>query len=450
MSHGAPGNGTIVAIATPHGKGAIGIVRLSGPDSHKIAGKITGKTLVFRQATYCPFLDGDGCVLDNGIALYFKGPQSYTGEDVVELHAHGSPLVLQALVAHARKLGARQARPGEFTERAFLNDKLDLLQAESVADLIESNSLQAAKNASLSLQGRFSSDVNEALTGIINLRVFVEGALDFPDEEMDFLGDGKLTEMLEASIGLISALLERSKQGKKLREDKRVVIAGRPNVGKSSLMNQLSGYSAAIVNENSGTTRDLIEQEMIVSGVTAQVIDTAGLRETADPVEREGVARAREALASADVIIYVSEYGGRQEAAEEVFDMPEGADLILVFNKIDLSQRKQEIRKGQWPEIFLSAKTGAGMDLLVEQIKQGLTSLDPSENLFLARERHIDAMKRTLQCLARGAQQLKKSGAGELLADDLREAQESFSVLTGEFLPDDLLGEIFSRFCIGK
>jgi len=450
MSHGAPGNNTIVAIATPHGKGAIGIVRLSGPDSHKIAGKITGKSLISRQAVFCPFLDSDKRVLDEGIALYFKGPRSYTGEDVVELHAHGSPLVLQALVAHARKLGACQARPGEFTERAFLNDKLDLLQAEAVADLIESNSLQAAKNASLSLQGRFSSDVNEALTGIISLRVFVEGALDFPEEELDFLNDGKLTEKLEDCIGSISALLERSKQGKKLREDKRVVIAGRPNVGKSSLMNQLSGYSAAIVNEISGTTRDLIEQEMIISGVSARIIDTAGLRETTDPVEMEGVTRARETLASADVIIYVSEYGDEQEAAEEVFDIPEDTGLILVFNKIDLFQRSPEIKTGQWPEIFLSAKTGAGMDLLAEQIKQGLNSLDPSENLFLARERHIDAMKRTLQCLARGAQQLKKSGAVELLAEDLREAQESLSELKGEFLPDDLLGEIFSRFCIGK
>lgn len=446
----SPSTETIVAIATPPGSGAIGIVRLSGPCALSIARQMVSSDLPPRHAVFTSFLDNQEAVLDQGLALYFPAPRSYTGEDMVELHAHGSPAVLRELVRNAIRLGARQARPGEFTERAFMNDKLDLLQAEAVADLIESRSLLAARNASLSLQGRFSSDVDDVLSAIIDLRAWVESALDFPEEEIDFLADGHVAIRLDECAKKIRGLLERSQQGKQLREGKRIVIAGRPNVGKSSLMNCLSGYDTAIVSEISGTTRDTIEQVMDFSGVTALVTDTAGLRDAHDPVESEGVKRARQALANSDIIIHVCE-AGDESPGDEIATLPEGAMLLRVYNKIDvIDQAPRMSCDKDIIEIWLSAKTAAGVDLLQAEIARQLAGTDNNEHLLLARQRHIEAMENALACLLQGRQQLQGHGAGELLAEDLLKAQQSLAGLKGEFLADDLLGEIFSRFCIGK
>lgn len=448
MISSTAGNDTIVAIATPPGKGAVGIVRLSGSRAMDIAGRMIRRPLQSRTAVYTPIIDDQGDVLDQGLAIAFPGPGSYTGEDMVELHAHGADMVLREMVRCATLLGARQARPGEFTERAFLNEKLDLIQAEAVADLIESHSLQAARNASLSLQGRFSTDIDEALSAIIEMRAFVESALDFPEEDIDFLADGQIKQQLQQAIEMISLLLTRSRRGKLLREGKRIVIVGRPNVGKSSLMNQLSGYSTSIVSHVSGTTRDLVEQEMNFSGVIAQVTDTAGLRETSDPVEIEGVNRAREALGRGDIIIHVHEC--HEDPVIKLDNLPPDSEVLRIYNKIDLHNEKPRREKNNPVEIYLSAKTGAGIELLQEEIAHRLLASDAGEPLFLARQRHLDAMENARRSLVNGLEQLHLHGAGELLAEDLLQAQRALSELKGEFLPDDLLGEIFSRFCIGK
>ncbi len=450
MSQASAGNDTIAAIATPAGKGAVGIVRLSGPAARSIGEHITARKLRPRQADYATFYDATGQAIDAGLVLFFPNPTSYTGEDIVELQCHGSPLILRALVERALTLGARQARPGEFTERAFLNDKLDLLQAEAVADLIESNSMLAAKNASRSLQGRFSSDVDAVLTQLIDLRVFVESALDFPEEELDFLNDGKLLDGLTSCMNTIEALLARARQGQRLREGRRIVIAGRPNVGKSSLLNQLTGFATAIVSEVSGTTRDLVEREVVLGGVVAQLVDTAGIRHTDDPVESEGVARTRQALSGADIILHVCEHGSLADNSEPLFELHDGVEQVTVYNKIDLAGRPAGIEPGNPPAVYLSAKTGSGIDLLIDQIGALLGVADGTENLLLARDRHIGAMHRARDSVADSLRQLQTGGAGELLAEDLRTAQTALSELKGEFLPDDLLGEIFSRFCIGK
>lgn len=448
MISSTAGNETIVAIATPPGKGAVGIVRLSGPRAMEIAGRMIRRPLQSRTAVYTPIIDDQGDALDQGLAIAFPAPGSYTGEDMVELHAHGADMVLREMVRCAVRLGARQARPGEFTERAFLNEKLDLIQAEAVADLIESHSLQAARNASLSLQGRFSTDIDEVLSAIIEMRAFVESALDFPEEDIDFLADGQIKQMLQQAIEMICLLLSRSRQGKQLREGKRIVIAGRPNVGKSSLMNQLSGYSTSIVSDVSGTTRDLVEQQMSFSGVIAQVTDTAGLRETSDPVEIEGVNRAREALGRGDIIIHVNEC--HEDPVVNPDNLPPDSEVLRIYNKIDLHDEKPRREKNNPVEIYLSAKTGAGIELLQEEIARRLLACDTGEPLFLARQRHLDAMENARRSLVNGLEQLHLHGAGELLAEDLLQAQRALSGLKGEFLPDDLLGEIFSRFCIGK
>ncbi|MCG8325679.1 MAG: tRNA uridine-5-carboxymethylaminomethyl(34) synthesis GTPase MnmE [Thiotrichales bacterium] len=450
MNKGGTGNDTIVAIATPPGKGAIGVVRVSGPEASRIAQALTGKLPQPKQFLYSAFVNAQGETIDDGIVLYFKGPQSYTGDDMIEFQGHGSPPVLQELVNTIMQQGARQARPGEFTERAYLNNKLDLLQAEAVADLIESRSLRAAKNARQSLQGRFSADVDAVVSALTDVRAHVECSLDFPDEELPLDKDTVLLNKLRECQGLAADLLRRSERGRKLSEGQRVVIAGRPNVGKSSLLNQLAGHDAAIVSEASGTTRDVIEQELSVSGLPLTLVDTAGLRRTDDPVETEGVTRARRAIENADLVINVNEYDPQSSAPDELSELSPSTTGIAVYNKIDLHGHVAGFTLPGEQAICLSAKTGAGVELLLEAIKQAILQQDSGEDLLLARARHINAMKKAQECLTRGYDQLQAAGAGELLAEELRMAQEALAEIKGEFLPDDLLAEIFSRFCIGK
>lgn len=445
MGHVAPDGDTIVAIATAPGKSAIGIVRVSGDKALQIAETITGKHVTIGQIQYAAFHAEDGSAIDSGLLLSFQRPASYTGEDLVEFQTHGSQPVLQALLQEVIRCGARHARPGEFTERAYLNNKLDLLQAEAVADLINSNSRLAARSASQSLQGRFSDEVNDLLQQITWLRVYVEGALDFPEEEVDFLKNEQLLVKLKSCIESAEKLLSRCEQGRSLGNQSRVVIAGRPNAGKSSLMNQLVGIDAAIVSEISGTTRDLIEQEVMLGGISLRLFDTAGIRDASDPIEVEGVARAEKAIQNADLVIVV-----REPEEKIMMEIPEEADQLVVINKIDLSDIKPEVIENDPVEIYLSAKTGDGIELLINMIEKKLYHLEAGQSPLLARDRHILAIEKAVSLLRQGLGVLQEYGSGELLAEDLHQAHDSLSVLTGRIVADDLLGEIFSRFCIGK
>ncbi|MDO6459255.1 tRNA uridine-5-carboxymethylaminomethyl(34) synthesis GTPase MnmE [Granulosicoccaceae sp. 1_MG-2023] len=439
---------TIAAIATPPGRGGVGIVRISGARSQEIARAITGDLPRPRYAHFCPFLDGQGGVLDEGLALYFAGPHSYTGEDVLELQGHGGPVVLDLLLKRALELGCRAARPGEFTERAFLNDKLDLAQAEAVADLIESGSEQAARAAVRSLQGEFSCGIQTLQAQLIELRVYVESALDFTDEDIDFLASDELqTRTRELTAGF-RRIFAAARQGSILRDGMKVVIAGEPNVGKSSLLNALTGSDSAIVTDIPGTTRDVLSEQIHIDGMPLHIIDTAGLRESDDPVEQEGIRRAYQQIADADRILMVQ--ASKAPAARPAW-AAEQQPVDYVFNKIDLSGDGPAIEQTEeGARIFLSAKTGAGLDLLREHLKKSMGFDSGTEGTFIARRRHLDALTRADEHVALALAHLNNDGAGELCAEELRYAQENLSEITGEFDHEDLLDRIFSSFCIGK
>lgn len=441
---------TIAAIATAAGRGGIGVVRVSGPRLELFIRSLIGRPLAPRQAILADFRDARGDVIDQGIALFFPAPRSYTGEDVLELHGHGGPVVLRELLKRCLELGARPARPGEFTERAYLNDKLDLAQAESVADLIDAATTQAAKSALRSLRGAFSQRIEELTRAVIELRVLVEATLDFPDEEIEFLEHAGVEGKLAAASAGLEKVLSASRQGSLLREGIHVVLAGQPNVGKSSLLNRLTGEDLAIVTEIPGTTRDVIRQSINLEGVPAHVIDTAGLRESDDPVEKIGIERTWSAIGKADLVVLLLDATQGESPADTAIlkQLPADLPCIRVMNKIDLIGREpgQELKNGAMT-VLLSAKTGAGVEILRRAVLEMAGWHTGGEGLFMARERHVQALLQARTHLER-AREL--GGKLELFAEELRLAQEALGVITGEYTPDDLLGEIFSRFCIGK
>ena len=444
---------TIAAVATPPGKGGIGVIRLSGPAVPAIAAALLGKLPTPRQAVLRRFRSNDGEVIDEGIALYFPAPHSFTGEDVLELQGHGGPVVMDLLLARVLELGARPARPGEFSERAFLNDKLDLAQAEAIADLIASDTAAAARAALRSLQGEFSRRVQGLVEGLIELRMYVEAAIDFPEEEIDFLADGVIAARLGELRERLGALQAAAGQGRLLRDGMTVVIAGRPNAGKSSLLNHLAGREAAIVTAIPGTTRDVLREHISIDGMPLHVIDTAGLRDSDDLVEQEGIRRAWAEIETADRILMVVDDQLGLTAEERALRerLPANTPVTVLYNKIDLSGRLSLVRNGEWgTEILLSAKTESGLDLLREHLKSCMGYHSGREGTFMARRRHLEALEQAAAALERAAYQLDIYRAGELVAEELREAQNALSEITGEFTSDDLLSRIFSSFCIGK
>lgn len=447
---------TIAAIATPTGRGGVGIVRVSGPKAGDIAKSITGKSLTPRYAHYGPFLDTDGEALDEGIALFFPGPNSFTGEDVLELQGHGGPVILDWLLRRLTGLGVRLARPGEFSERAFLNDKMDLAQAEAIADLIDASSEQAARNAIHSLQGAFSNRIQALVETLIQLRIYVEAAIDFPEEEIDFLSDGKVAKDLEGVISTLDTVFAEARQGALMRDGMRVVIAGRPNAGKSSLLNALSGRDTAIVTDIEGTTRDVLREHIHIDGMPLHIIDTAGLRESPDEVERIGIERAWQEIEQADEVLLIVDSTKTDSLdphaiwPEFVDRLPDQQRLTVIANKTDLSGCTTGKLKDNPLTLGISAANGDGIDQLRLHLKEVMGFTGAGESGFTARRRHLDALERAQSFLASGRAQLAGYAAGELLAEDLRQAQNALSEITGEFTPDDLLGKIFSSFCIGK
>lgn len=448
---------TIVALATPPGKGGVGIVRVSGPLCAEVARQITGKKLKARLAHYLPFFNQSGVQLDQGIALFFQAPNSFTGEDVLELQGHGGPVIMDLLIETVLAHGAVLARPGEFSERAFHNDKLDLAQAEAIADLIESGSRQAAQSALRSLTGEFSTRIHQLVEKTIHLRMYVEAAIDFPDEEIDFLADDRVLSELSHIQTDLEQLLANAEQGSLLREGMKVVIAGKPNAGKSSLLNALSGKESAIVTEIAGTTRDVLAEQIHIDGLPLHIIDTAGLRQSQDLVEKIGIARAGKEIQSADRVLLVvdasdgSEHLAREEIKQFIDPAIELPPVSLVRNKCDLSNEIPGMGlKDQETVVTLSAKQGLGIDLLKKHLKDVVGFKASESGTFMARRRHIDALNRAQLHLRTGREQLTVNQAGEILAEELKLAQDCLNEITGEFTSDDLLGKIFSSFCIGK
>ncbi|HEY0563031.1 MAG TPA: tRNA uridine-5-carboxymethylaminomethyl(34) synthesis GTPase MnmE [Methylophilus sp.] len=441
---------TIAAIATASGAGGIGIVRISGPLSQHIASAILGVCPPPRHAAYLDFKDDHGDLIDRGIAIFYPNPHSYTGEDVLELQGHGGTALMQILLARCIALGARQAQPGEFTRRAYLNDKLDLAQAEAVADVINASTTEAAKSAMRSLSGEFSQSIQSLLQQLIELRMYVEACLDFPEEDIDFITQGRVAEKIAINQQALATIFGKAKQGALLRDGIHVVLIGQPNVGKSSLMNALAGEEVAIVTPIAGTTRDTIKSAIQINGVPLHIIDTAGLRDTEDEVEKFGIARTWRATETANIALLMvdSAHGITEQEKSILARLPQEIAKIWVHNKIDLSQEApamQEIHGDA--HIYLSAKSGQGLDLLKAQLLQFAGYQVGNEGVFMARARHLQALEVVRQNLHTAALQINSA---ELLAEELRLAQEALSSITGEFTPDDLLGEIFSKFCIGK
>ncbi|MFL1485816.1 tRNA uridine-5-carboxymethylaminomethyl(34) synthesis GTPase MnmE [Marinobacter sp. LN3S78] len=454
-----PTTDTIAAIATAPGQAGVGIVRVSGPSAAAIASSVLGFKPRPRYAHFGPFLEGDGSLIDEGIGLFFPNPHSFTGEDVLELQGHGGTVILDLLLRRVCELGARLARPGEFSERAFLNDKLDLTQAEAIADLIESSSEQAARSAVQSLQGVFSKRINELVESVTHLRIYVEAAIDFPEEEIDFLADGKVAEDLDRIVTDLDRILVEAHQGSLLRDGMKVVIAGRPNAGKSSLLNALAGREAAIVTAIEGTTRDVLREHIHIDGMPLHIIDTAGLRDSPDEVEQIGIARAWDEIRQADRILLMVDATTTPETEPHAIwpdfidQLPEKAPVTVVRNKVDLSGETVGItaeRHQAAPVIRLAAKSADGLEVLRDHLKECMGFAATTEGGFLARRRHLDALNLALDSLHQGQDQLQGYGAGELLAEDLRAAQDALGEITGAMTSDDLLGKIFSSFCIGK
>ena len=440
---------TIVAPATPPGTGGVSIVRISGPQAPDIARAVLGSVPEPRVATFSQFRNESGDALDSGIALYFPAPGSFTGEPVLELQGHGGPVVVAMLVNAIVDLGARMAEPGEFTQRAFLNDKLDLAQAEAVADLVDSSTEQAARAALRSLAGAFSAAVDALGTELVRLRTYVEAAIDFPEEEIDFLADEELRSGLEQCGQAFAALLQSAGTGRVLRDGYRVVIVGKPNAGKSSLLNFLSGEETAIVTEIAGTTRDVLREQINIDGLAVELFDTAGIRENPDRVEAEGIRRARNAMASADAVLWIQD---ATDASDLELDeqLPRDIPVTIVRNKIDISGDTPGAEPGDPWTVKLSAKTGAGVAALHERLRNLAGYKDLGEGAFTARQRHVDAIQRAASHFDTGRNALDDAGAGELLAEELRLAHDALGEITGAMSSDDLLGQIFSSFCIGK
>ena len=449
---------TIAAQATAPGRGGVGIIRVSGSLAKTVAEQIIGRCPKTRYADYVPFKSLSGEQLDQGIAIYFQGPNSFTGEDVLELQGHGGPVILDLLLREITQLGIRLARPGEFSERAFLNDKLDLTQAEAIADLIDATSEQAARNALHSLQGAFSKRIHELVEALIHLRIYVEASIDFPEEEIDFLSDGKVARDLDDITNKLQQVFKEARQGVLMRDGMRVVIAGRPNAGKSSLLNALSGRESAIVTSIEGTTRDVLREHIHIDGMPLHIIDTAGLRDSPDEVEQIGIQRAWQEIQQADRVLLLvdsraSQLTDPREIWPEFVDkLADASKITLVRNKIDLSEEAAGLFQSSSDDLYIgiSAATGAGIDDLKQHLKTIMGFSESGESGFTARRRHLDALERAQSFLASGKAQLQGYAAGELLAEDLRHAQNALSEITGEFTPDDLLGRIFSSFCIGK
>ena len=442
---------TIVAIATPPGRGGVGIIRLSGMSAYSIALQLSHDKFYTPRLTYYRSLYDDTCeVIDQGIIVYFQAPHSFTGEDVVELQLHGSPIVLDEIIQLCIQKGARIANPGEFSERAFLNDKMDLTQAEAVADLIHAHSLTAARMAVRSLQGEFSKKINQFNQQIVHLRLLTEAAIDFPEEEIDFLNDGKIVTTLHQLIAILNTIRSEAHHGAIIREGLSIVIAGRPNAGKSTLINALAGRDVAIVTDIPGTTRDVMREHVLLDDIPLHLIDTAGLHESDDVVEKEGIKRAWAELRRADCVLLMidTQHSEDPTVLDSVIqaELPSHVPVIRLFNKIDTTGT---CPKSEGNSIYLSAKQGDGLSLLKDKIKE-VVGYQPSEGQFLARRRHIQALDKAREYLITGLHQLTQHRAGELLAEDLRLAHSALCEITGEFTSDDLLGEIFSSFCIGK
>ncbi|MDP5238902.1 tRNA uridine-5-carboxymethylaminomethyl(34) synthesis GTPase MnmE [Uliginosibacterium sp. 31-16] len=440
----------IAAIATAPGRGGIGVVRVSGPNLTGFAQTITGRSPKPRIAVLANFLDEHQQPIDQGLLLYFPAPHSYTGEDVIELQGHGGPVVMQMLLARCLELGARLAEPGEFTRRAFLNERLDLAQAEGVADLIDASTTAAARSALRSLSGRFSEQIHAWRDRLVDLRMLVEATLDFPEEEIDFLQAARAIPRLQTLQSDLQSILQRAKQGSLLRRGLQVVLAGQPNVGKSSLLNQLSGEDRAIVTEVAGTTRDVLREAIQIEGIPLHIIDTAGLRDTQDRVEKIGIERTWMEIQKADVVVRMVDAALGVVDADHAIDarLPVGVPVIWVFNKIDLSDekpRREQLEGGIG--LWLSAQSGAGVDLLRKALLEIAGWESHDEDVFLARERHLEALRDADEHVALA---LKSIDQLDLMAEELRLAQEAVNTITGEFGADDLLGVIFSRFCIGK
>ncbi|GLP97670.1 tRNA uridine-5-carboxymethylaminomethyl(34) synthesis GTPase MnmE [Paraferrimonas sedimenticola] len=449
---------TIVAQATAPGRGGVGIVRVSGPAATQVAERVLGECPKPRIASYLPFNDAEGRTVDQGIALFFKGPNSFTGEDVLELQGHGGQVVMDLLVQASLAVdGVRPARPGEFSERAFLNDKLDLAQAEAIADLIDATSEQAARSALNSLQGEFSNKVHGLVESVTQLRIYVEAAIDFPEEEIDFLSDGKVQGDLTAIIEELASVRKSANQGALIREGMKVVIAGRPNAGKSSLLNALAGKESAIVTDIAGTTRDVLREQIHLDGMPLHIIDTAGLRDARDAVERIGIERAWEEIEQADRVLFMVDGTTTDELdpmkiwPDFTARLPENMGLTVVRNKADVTGESLEVISDHGHPVYrLSAKTGLGLEALKQHLKDCMGYQGATEGGFSARRRHLDALAVAAEHLDLGEQQLQVFHAGELLAEELRMAQQALSEITGEFSSDDLLGRIFTSFCIGK
>jgi len=455
---------SIAAIASAPGRGGIGIVRVSGPLAGPIAKAIGGRVPQARHAHYWPLMDEAGQVLDQGIVLFFPAPHSFTGEDVLELQAHGGPVLLDMLLRRCLELGARQARPGEFSERAFLNDKLDLAQAEAIADLIDAGSEQAARNALRSLQGEFSRCIHDLCERLTQLRVFIEAALDFPEEDIDFLAEGDVAARLHALQHMLEEVEREAQQGVLLREGMTLVIAGAPNAGKSSLLNALAGRDSAIVTDIPGTTRDLLREHVHIDGMPLHIIDTAGLRESTDPVEQIGIQRALAAIREADRVLLVKDSSVAASDSQTLwpaslwpFDWgqpPAAQRTTVIHNKADLSGQSPALIEGQHADesthIVLSAKTGSGLEVLRQHLKHCMGFQAGTEGRFSARRRHLHALRQAAQHVALGQQQLSDHAAPELLAEELRSAQQALGEIVGHISSDTLLGHIFSSFCIGK
>ncbi|WP_196158891.1 tRNA uridine-5-carboxymethylaminomethyl(34) synthesis GTPase MnmE [Reinekea sp. G2M2-21] len=448
---------TIAAVATPPGRGGVGIIRVSGAKAQSIAQAVLKHSPKPRYAHYGAFYAVDGQIVDEGIALYFPGPNSFTGEDVLELQGHGGPVILEMLLEQVVALGCRVARPGEFSERAFLNDKIDLTQAEAIADLIDASSREAARSAVRSLQGDFSAAVHSLVEQLIQLRIYVEAAIDFPEEEIDFLSDGKVESDLRSVMQQLAEVEKTANQGSLMREGMTVVIAGRPNAGKSSLLNVLAGQERAIVTDIAGTTRDVLKEHIHIDGMPLHIIDTAGLRDAPDAVERIGVERAWTEINNADRILLMVDASDTDAIEPEqiwpdfIHRLPADAKITVVRNKIDKTNEQPGlVQMESGAVIRLSAQLKSGIEELRSHLKQLMGFEGQHESGFIARKRHLDALHRASEALDNGLVQLLGPAAGELLAEDLRAAQNALNEITGEFSPDDLLGRIFSSFCIGK
>ncbi len=446
-------NDTIAAIATASGRGGIGIIRVSGPNTQFICEEIVGQALTPRQAYLKSFKNSDQSVLDSGLVIFFKGPASYTGEDTLELQGHGGPVILDMVLKRVLNLGARLARAGEFTERAFLNNKLDLAQAEAVADVIDAGTEQAVRSAQRSLQGEFSKQIEALQQKITNIRLYVESAIDFSDEDIDFLGSDELALKLSSTKQQFEHIQKVAKQGSLLREGMSIVLAGSPNAGKSSLLNALTQKDTAIVTEIAGTTRDTLKEHIQIDGMPLHIIDTAGLRDTDDIVEKEGVKRAHSAIQKADRVLLVIDDRERDDYSytERLKSIPASIPVSIVYNKIDLTATPAGLSLvGKEPVINVSMKTTEGLSDLRQHLKECMGFHTGEQGVFMARRRHLDALKTSEQLYLTGVQQFSEHQAGELFAEDMRQAQRALSEITGALTADDLLGEIFSSFCIGK